>query len=117
NIKTWADLLKPGVKVITPNPFSSGAAKWNMLAAIGANGDNGKDVDKGLEYLKELITEHVDVQPPSGRDALQAFQSGEGDVLLSYENEAITANKKAADGEGDPVDYVTPTGTIKIENP
>jgi sulfate transport system substrate-binding protein len=111
-IHTWADLLKPGVKVVTPNPFSSGAAKWNMLAAIGANGDDGKDIDKGLAYLTDLITNHVDVQPASGRDALTAFTSGEGDVLLSYENEAITAQKK-----GEDVDYVTPTGTIKIENP
>src|SRR3954452_17703624 len=103
NIKTWDDLVKPGVQVVTPNPFSSGAAKWNMLAAVGA---------KGLPYLRELITRHVKVQPKSGREALQTFTSGTGDVLLSYENEAITAQKK-----GQKVDYVIPDKTIKIENP
>jgi sulfate transport system substrate-binding protein len=112
NIRTWDDLLKPGIEVLTPNPFSSGAAKWNMLAAIGAKGDHGKDVDAGLAYLKELITEHVKIQDKSGRDALQNFTSGTGDVLLSYENEAITAQKK-----GEDVDYVIPDDTIKIENP
>jgi sulfate/thiosulfate transport system substrate-binding protein len=112
NIKTWDDLLKPGIEVLTPNPFSSGAAKWNMLAAIGANGDAGKDLDSGLAYLKELITKHVKIQDKSGRDALQNFTSGTGDVLLSYENEAITAKKK-----GEDVDYVIPDDTIKIENP
>ena len=103
NIKTWDDLLKPGVQVVTPNPFSSGAAKWNMMAAVGA---------KGLPYLNTLITKHVKVQPKSGREALQTFTSGTGDVLLSYENEAITAQKKGQD-----VDYVIPDQTIKIENP
>ena len=111
-IHTWSDLLKPGVEVLTPNPFSSGSAKWNMLGAIGAMGDNGKDMDAGLAYLKELITKHVKVQDKSGREALQNFVSGSGDVLLSYENEAITAQKK-----GEDVDYVTPDDTMKIENP
>ncbi len=112
NIHTWDDLLKPGVEVLTPNPFSSGAAKWNMLGAIGAKGDNGKDMAAGLAYLKELITKHVKVQDKSGRDALQNFTSGTGDVLISYENEAITAQKK-----GEDVDYVVPDDTMKIENP
>ena len=103
NIRTWDDLLKPGVKVVTPNPFSSGAAKWNLLAAYGA---------KGLPYVRTLLTQHVKVQPKSGREALQTFTQGEGDVLLSYENEAITAQKKGQD-----VDYVIPSQTIKIENP
>jgi sulfate/thiosulfate transport system substrate-binding protein len=102
-IKTWDDLLKPGVQVLTPNPFTSGAAKWNLLAAYGA---------KDLDYVRELITKHVKVQDKSGREALQTFTSGTGDVLLSYEYEATTARKK-----GEEVDYVTPPDTIKIENP
>jgi sulfate/thiosulfate-binding protein len=112
NIKTWDDLLEPGIEVLTPNPFSSGAAKWNMLAAIGAKGDSGKDIGAGLAYLEELITDHVKIQDKSGRDALQNFTSGTGDVLLSYENEAVTAQKK-----GEDVDYVIPDDTIRIENP
>jgi sulfate/thiosulfate transport system substrate-binding protein len=110
NIKTWADLLKPGVKVLTPNPFTSGAAKWNLLAAYGQAADGGKDPEAGLEYVRKLITDHVEVQDKSGREALQNFTSGNADVLLSYEYEATTANKK-----GESLDYVIPDDTIKIE--
>jgi sulfate/thiosulfate-binding protein len=111
-IKTWDDLLKPGVQVLTPNPFTSGAAKWNLLGAYGAKSEGGKNPQAGLAYLKELITKHVKVQDKSGRDALNTFTSGTGDVLLSYEYEATTAQKKGQD-----VDFVTPPDTIKIENP
>jgi sulfate transport system substrate-binding protein len=112
NIHTWDDLLKPGVSVLTPNPFTSGAAKWNILAAYGAKSGGGEDPKAGLAYLRELITKHVKVQDKSGREALQDFTSGNGDVLISYENEAITAQKK-----GQQVDYVIPDRTILIENP
>jgi sulfate/thiosulfate transport system substrate-binding protein len=112
NIRTWDDLLKPGVKVLTPNPFTSGAAKWNLLAGYGAKSGGGENPDAGLAYLRDLITEHVAVQDKSGREALQNFASGTGDVLLSYENEAITAQRK-----GQKVDYVVPDQTILIENP
>ena len=109
NIKTWDDLLKPGVKVLTPNPFTSGAAKWNLLAAYGQAADGGKDPAAGLAYVRKLLTEHVKVQDKSGREALQNFTSGDADVLLSYEYEATTANKK-----GEDLDYVIPDDTIKI---
>jgi len=112
NIRTWDDLLKPGVKVLTPNPFTSGAAKWNILAAYGAKSGGGENAQAGLAYLRELITRHVAVQDKSGREALNNFTSGTGDVLISYENEAITAQKK-----GQKVDYVVPDQTIQIENP
>ena len=111
-IRTWDDLLKPGVKVLTPNPFTSGAAKWNILAAYGAKSGGGENAQAGLDYLRELVTKHVQVQDKSGREALQNFTSGTGDVLISYENEAITAQKK-----GQKVDYVIPDQTILIENP
>ena len=110
NIKTWDDLLKPGVKVLTPNPFTSGAAKWNLLAAYGQAADGGKDPEAGLDYVRKLLTEHVKVQDKSGREALQNFTSGDADVLLSYEYEATTANKK-----GEDLDYVIPDDTIKID--
>jgi sulfate/thiosulfate transport system substrate-binding protein len=109
-IKTWDDLLKPGVQVLTPNPFTSGAAKWNLLGAYGAKSDGGKNPQAGLAYLKELITKHVKVQDKSGRDALNTFTSGTGDVLLSYEYEAVTAQKKGQD-----VEFVTPDDTIRID--
>ena len=108
HIHTWADLIKPGIKVLTPNPFSSGAAKWNLLAAYGQASHAGKDPAAGLAYVKQLIS-HVPVQDKSGRDALNDFTSGNGDVLLSYEYEATTAQKK-----GQKVDYVLPSDTIKI---
>ena len=94
NIHTWDDLLKPGVKVLTPNPFTSGAAKWNIMAAYGAKSGGGENAQAGLDYLRQLITKHVVVQDKSGREALQDFTSGNGDVLISYENEALTAKKK-----------------------
>lgn len=100
-ITTWDDLLKPGIEVITPNPFTSGAAKWNLLGAF-AHG--------GLPFVEELIKEHVKVQPKSGREALQMFTGGKGDVLLSYEYEATTAQKK-----GEEVEYVIPDDTVKID--
>jgi sulfate/thiosulfate transport system substrate-binding protein len=103
-IKGWDDLLKPGVKVVTPNPFTSGAAKWNILGAY----QHG-----GIDYVKKLITDHVPVQPKSGREALQTFTGGEGDVLLSYEYEYTTAVKK---GEKD-LELVTPEDTFLIQNP
>jgi sulfate transport system substrate-binding protein len=103
NIRSWDDLVRPGVEVLTPNPFTSGAAKWNLLGAYAA---------KGLPFVRELITEHVKVQDKSGREALQNFLGGTGDVLLSYEYEAITAQKK---GEGDDIEYIVPDDTIKIE--
>jgi sulfate/thiosulfate transport system substrate-binding protein len=112
NIHTWDDLLRPGVKVLTPNPFTSGSAKWNILAAYGATSGRGENAQAGLDYLRRLITKHVIVQDKSGREALNNFVSGTGDVLLSYENEAITAQKK-----GQKVDYVIPDQTISIENP
>ena len=109
NIRTWDDLLKPGVEVLTPNPFSSGAAKWNLLAGYGYASDGGKNPEAGLDYVRELITEHVKVQDKSGREALQNFIGGNGDVLLSYEYEAITANRN-----GEELEYVIPDDTIKI---
>ena len=112
NIHTWDDLLRPGVKVLTPNPFTSGAAKWNILAAYGAKSGGGENAGAGLAYLRKLISTHVVVQDKSGREALQNFASGTGDVLISYENEAITAQKK-----GQRIDYVVPDQTILIENP
>ena len=101
HIRSWDDLLKPGVEVITPNPFTSGAAKWNLLGAY-AHG--------GIGYVERLIDDHVKVQPKSGREALQAFTSGQGDVLLSYEYEATTAQRK-----GEPVAYVVPDDTVRID--
>ena len=111
NIRTWDDLVKPGVEVIEPNPFTSGGARWNIMAAYGAQLKAGRTPTQATDYLLELFR-HVPVQDKSAREALQTFVAGKGDVLLAYENEAINARQKEQ-----PVDYVVPDTTILIENP
>ncbi|AII09863.1 sulfate transport system substrate-binding protein [Rhodococcus wratislaviensis] len=112
NIRDWDDLLRPDVEVVTPNPFSSGSAKWNLLAPYAAKSNGGQDPAAGLAYITSLVNDHVKIQPKSGREASEAFLQGTGDVLLSYENEALFI-----EGNGDPVEHVTPPTTFKIENP
>lgn len=112
NIHNWDDLLRPGIEVVTPNPFSSGAAKWNLLAPYAAASGGGQDPDAGLAYLTALINDHVRLQPASGREATEAFLQGSGDVLLSYENEALFLER-----QGDPVQHVIPPATFRIDNP
>jgi sulfate transport system substrate-binding protein len=111
NIHGWDDLVRPGVEVLTPNPFTSGGARWNIMAAYGAQIEAGKSPAQATDYLEELF-KHVVVQDKSAREALQSFTAGKGDVLISYENEAITARQK-----GEKLDYVLPDATILIENP
>jgi sulfate/thiosulfate transport system substrate-binding protein len=111
HLHTWADLLKPGIQVITPNPVSSGGARWDIMAAYGAQLKLGKTKKQAVAYLRKLFT-HVPVLPTSAREALSTFASGKGDVLLDYENDAIFANKK-----GVHTDFVRPKQTILIENP
>jgi len=111
-IKGWDDLLKPGVEVVTPNPFSSGSAKWNLLAPYADKSNGGANPKAGLAYLSKLIGDHVKVQPKSGREATETFLQGTGDVLLSYENEALFAERS-----GEDVEHHTPDTTFKIENP
>ncbi len=111
HIKTWDDLLKPGVEVITPNPFTSGGARWNVMAAYGAQLEQGKSKQQALDYLKNLF-QHVAVQDKSARESLQTFVGGKGDVLLAYENEAIEAQQK-----GQSIEYAIPAQTILIQNP
>jgi sulfate transport system substrate-binding protein len=112
NIQTWDDLLKPGIEVVTPNPFSSGSAKWNLLAPYADKSNGGADPKAGLAYLQKLIGDHIKVQPKSGREATETFLQGTGDVLLSYENEALFAERN-----GEDVEHHTPDTTFKIENP
>ena len=110
-IKGWGDLVKPGIQVITPNPFTSGGARWNVMAAYGAQRRAGKTDKQAIAYLYKLF-KHVPVQPDSARAALQIFAQGKGDVLLTYENEAIYAEKKGVHTE-----YRTPKATLLIETP
>jgi sulfate transport system substrate-binding protein len=111
NIRGWDDLVRDGVEVITPNPFTSGGARWNVMAGYGAQLKEGKNQQQAVEYLRRLF-HNVSVQDKSARESLQTFAAGKGDVLLAYENEAITAQQK-----GEDLDYVIPDETILIENP
>jgi sulfate/thiosulfate transport system substrate-binding protein len=111
NIHTWADLVKPGVEVITPNPFSSGGARWNIMAAYGAEIDEGKTPDEAKAYLSDLF-HHVPVQDDKASASLTTFTGGKGDVLLAYEQDAL-----AAQAAGEDLDIVYPPQTILIQTP
>ena len=110
-IKDWDDLVTGDVEVLEPNPFTSGGAKWNIMAAYGAQLEKGKSAQEAEQYLAELF-KNVPVLDKSARESLQTFSSGKGDVLLGYENEAILAQQK-----GEDLDYIVPDQTLLIENP
>jgi sulfate/thiosulfate transport system substrate-binding protein len=112
HITGWDDLIKPGVDVITPNPSTSGSARWNILAGYGAQLKEGKSPAQALSYLKTLLTKNVSVQDSSASAALQTFTGGKGDVLLDYESDAIAAEKA-----GDSLQYIVPKQTLLIETP
>jgi sulfate transport system substrate-binding protein len=111
HITNWSDLIKPGVQVLTPNPFTSGSARWNVMAAYGAQLKEGKTPAQAQAYLEQLFR-HVVSQDSSARAALQTFLAGRGDVLIDYEDEAIADERK-----GSPIEYVIPPDTILIQNP
>ena len=110
-IESFKDLETKDVGVVTPNPFSSGSARWNIMAVYGAALEEGDSPAQALAAVKTVLEKTV-AQPGSGRDAFSAFSQGEGDVLLTYENEAIKAEK-----EGEDVEYVIPPATLRIETP
>ncbi len=111
-IKDWDDLLKPGIEVVTPNPFSSGSAKWNLLAPYAVKSNGGASPEAGTAFIRTLVNDHVKVQPKSGREATETFLQGTGDALLTYENEALFIER-----EGEDVEHVTPPSTFRIDNP
>ena len=111
HIKTWDDLVKPGVDVVFPNPFSSGGARWDVMAAYGSQLREHKTPKQADAYLTQLFKHNVS-QDTSGRNALNTFLSGRGDVLLDYESDA-----KLAQSQGKPVFYLIPKATLQIETP
>jgi len=111
HIKSWSDLIRPGVQVLTPNPFSSGSAKWNILAAYGAQRRLGKTDKQATAYVQELF-KHVISQDTSGRNATNTFLGGKGDVLITYESEALNARLNGQD-----IQYVIPRQSMLIELP
>jgi sulfate transport system substrate-binding protein len=112
HITGWDDLVKPGLKVITPNPATSGSARWNVMAGYGAELKEGKSPAEALAWVKTLLTKNVPDQPSSASSALQAFTGGEGDVLLDYESDALAAEKA-----GENIQIVYPKQTILIQTP
>jgi sulfate transport system substrate-binding protein len=110
-IRGWNDLVRAGVDVVTPNPFTSGGARWNVMAAYGAQRKLGKTDKQAQDYLLKLFRNVVS-QDKSARDSLQTFNAGRGDVLLAYENEALFAQSR-----GQKLPFVIPRSTILIENP
>ena len=111
HIKGWADLIRKDVQVLTPNPFSSGSAKWNILAAYGAQRRLGKTDKQATAYVQELF-KHVVSQDTSGRNATNTFLAGKGDVLITYESEALNARLNGQD-----IQYVIPRQSMLIELP
>jgi sulfate/thiosulfate transport system substrate-binding protein len=111
-ITGWDDLIKPGIDVVTPNPSTSGSARWNILAGYGAELKEGKTPTQALAYISTLISKHVGVEDSSASETLQTFLGGKGDVLLDYESDA-----KAAVAAGDAVQIIYPKQTILIQTP
>jgi sulfate/thiosulfate transport system substrate-binding protein len=110
-IESFDDLLTKDVEIITPNPATSGGAKWNIMAIYGSQIEAGKSEQEALDAVATVIGK-TSVLDDSARDSLQTFASGKGDVLIGYENEAIQAQD-----EGIELEYVIPPSTILIENP
>ncbi len=111
HIHGWKDLTKPGVQVVTPDPFPSGSAKWNVLAAYGAARKSGMSDHKAVQFVTKLFR-HVVTQPSSGSNAASAFFSGQGDVLITYESEAYAAFAAGSKGK-----LVVPKPTMLIQLP
>lgn len=115
-LKDWDDLTQEGVEILTPDPASSGGARWNIVAAYGAAMRGYAGVDEGdsagaQELLKGIFS-NVTVLDKSARDSIKNFEAGNGDVAITYENEILTANKA-----GLPDEMVIPPSTVMIENP
>ena len=104
-IKGWNDLLKPGVGAVTVNPFTGGIAKWNILAAYVAQRKLGKTDKQAIAYLERFYKNNVVSQDSSGSNATNTFLSGKGDVLLTFESEAINGK----------IPFVIPRQTMLID--
>ena len=110
-IKDWSDLVKDGVKVLTPNPLTSGGARWNILALYGAILKHGQTSEEAEQILRALYR-NVVTFAENARASIQDFERGMADVVITYENEVLFLKK-----QGKSVEYVIPPSTIYIENP
>lgn len=115
-IEDWDDLAREGIEVLTPDPATSGGARWNIMGAYGAafrgqvegyaEGEEG-----GVALLRDILA-NVSVFDATARDSILTFESGVGDVAITYENEIITGKLAGAE-----YDIVYPSSTLLIENP
>jgi sulfate transport system substrate-binding protein len=110
-VANWSDLVKKGVQIVTPNPLTSGSARWNLVAAYSSQRQLGHSGTASRAYLK-LFLSHTVAQPTSGSASMSAFLGGTGNILVDYEDDA-----KAALAAGDAIQIVTPPQTFLIENP
>ena len=116
-IKDWADLAKPGVQILTPNPKTSGGAMWNILALYGAakrgfvEGVPANDDAAAMAFLTSVF-KNVTVMDKGARESITNFEKGVGDVAITYENEVLVGQQGGQDYE-----MVIPRSTILIENP
>ncbi len=112
-IKTWADLGKDGVRVITADPKTSGVARWNFLALWNSVIKAGGDEQKATDFVTQIYTKNVQLLAKDAREATDAFfKQGQGDALINYENELILARQK-----GEKVEAIIPDVNISIDNP
>lgn len=109
-IEDWEDLARDDVEIVTPNPGSSGAARWNILGAYLSQLQAGGTEEDAVEFTEEVV-ENIVSFPASGRDATTSFLDGTGDVLISYENEAILGQQ-----QGEEFDYIVPDRSLLIQN-
>jgi sulfate transport system substrate-binding protein len=116
-IHDWADLARPGIEVLTPNPKTSGGAQWNILALYGAalrgyvDGVPAGDEAAAREFMTAVLN-NVTVMDKSARESVTTFEKGIGDVMITYENEVLVGQQAGADYE-----MITPRSSILIENP
>ena len=116
NLQDFDDLTKPGLEILTPDPAQSGGARWNIVAAYGAamrgHAGNEEGDAAGAQELLKGIFENVTVLDKSARDSIKNFESGNGDVAITYENEVMTAQEAGLEDEA-----AYPPSTVLIENP
>jgi sulfate/thiosulfate-binding protein len=115
-IGDWADLTRPGLKVLTPDPKTSGGAQWNIAALYGAalrgyTGVAENDPAAAKEFLKRVLL-NVSIMDKGARESITTFEKGVGDVAITYENEVLVGRQA-----GQKYDYIIPRSTILIENP
>ncbi|MBN3895068.1 MAG: sulfate ABC transporter substrate-binding protein [Nostoc sp. NOS(2021)] len=112
NIKTWADLARDGVNVVTPDPRTSGGARWNFLSLWGSVTKTGGNENQAIDFISKVY-KNAPLLPKTARNATELFfKDNQGDVLLNYENEMILLAKN-----GKKISYIVPDVNISIDNP